>query len=102
MKLVYKLQAEEYKYEIPVNYLPVRTFLLSITAYTFHVCILISLLNIVALILSLFVCPEGTCEGFHPARGPPRLSTVPQQAAVSPVWSADPEPGSQYPSQHRH
>lgn len=25
MKLVYKLQAEEYKYEIPVNYLPVRT-----------------------------------------------------------------------------
>lgn len=27
MKLVYKLQAEEYKYEIPVNYLPVRTFL---------------------------------------------------------------------------
>lgn len=26
MKLVYKLQAEEYKYEIPVNYLPVRTF----------------------------------------------------------------------------
>lgn len=26
MKLVYKLQAEEYKYEIPVNYLPVRMF----------------------------------------------------------------------------
>lgn len=26
LKLVYKLQAEEYKYEIPVNYLPVRTF----------------------------------------------------------------------------
>ena len=25
MKLVYKLQAEEYKYEIPVNYLPVGT-----------------------------------------------------------------------------
>lgn len=24
MKLVYKLQAEEYKYEVPVNYLPVR------------------------------------------------------------------------------
>lgn len=24
MKLVYKLQAEEYKYEIPINYLPVR------------------------------------------------------------------------------
>lgn len=23
MKLVYKLQAEEYKYELPVNYLPV-------------------------------------------------------------------------------
>lgn len=26
MNLVYKLQAEEYKYEIPVNYLPVRWF----------------------------------------------------------------------------
>lgn len=26
MKLVYKLQAEEYKYEIPINYLPVRIF----------------------------------------------------------------------------
>lgn len=25
MKLVYKLQAEEYKYEIPINYLPVRS-----------------------------------------------------------------------------
>lgn len=28
MKLVYKLQSEEYKYEIPVNYLPVRTFII--------------------------------------------------------------------------
>ena len=25
MKLVYKLQAEDYKYEIPVSYLPVGT-----------------------------------------------------------------------------
>ena len=38
MNLVYKLQAEEYKYEIPVNYLPVRSFA-SLASRDFHSCL---------------------------------------------------------------
>lgn len=44
MKLVYKLQAEDYKYEIPISYLPV--------SLTFHYAFQMSLYQTVSVLLT--------------------------------------------------
>lgn len=112
MKLVYKLQAEEFKFEIPVIHLPVRTIPLYQRPSIQPVILANTVSPFLSLTLTFYLshfrfpsplCPQppivpGSNKGLYPGRGPAWLSSVPQQAAPSSDWSLEPNTGSEYPS----
>lgn len=112
MKLVYKLQAEEFKFEIPVIHLPVRTIPLYQRPSIQPVILANTVSPFLFLTLTFYLshfrfpsplCPQppivpGSNKGLYPGRGPAWLSSVPQQAAPSSDWSLEPNTGSEYPS----
>lgn len=112
MKLVYKLQAEEFKFEIPVIHLPVRTIPLYQRPSIQPVILANTVSPFLSLTLTFYLshfrfpsplCPQppivpGSNKGLYPGRGPAWLSSVPQQAAPSSDWSLEPNSGSEYPS----
>ncbi|OXB73293.1 UNVERIFIED_CONTAM: hypothetical protein H355_008269 [Colinus virginianus] len=88
MKLVYKLQAEEYRYDFPVSYLPdpVRQQFHNLERFTVIMPIDIPFLSL-----------SGSCESINTRAGPTRMLFVPQQSPVSFIWWFRFEFGTEYP-----